>query len=168
MKKHIDALIFDFGGVLTLPQDPGCLKTMAELCGVTAGKFREAYITDRLALDRGDMEVGEYYERILGFLADDGKPAPGDGTIPRLLELDLYSWARENTEMAAFVRRLKAGGYPLGLLSNMPSYFLPKLQALMPAFRLFDAEVFSCDAGLVKPEPAIYLKALEALGAAVQ
>ena len=48
----------------------------------------------------------------------------------------------------------------------MPAYFLPKLKERVPVFSLFNSEVFSCDVRLVKPEPAIYFKALDALCAA--
>lgn len=168
MKEQIEAFIFDFGGVLTLPQDPDCLQTMATLCGVSADEFRAAYRKDRLSLDRGDMEVEEYYKGILRELGSNNESGTNDGLIPRLLELDLFSWARENIGMTAFVQRLKTAGYPLGLLSNMPSYYLPRLKGLLPSFALFDGEVFSCDVGLVKPEPAIYLEALRTLNSAVK
>ncbi|MEV6926220.1 HAD family hydrolase [Dactylosporangium sp. NPDC051485] len=58
---------------------------------------------------------------------------------------------------------LRADGYRLGLVSNATS---DSAQAWRdgPLAARFDAAVFSCEAGLAKPDPAIYLAAAERLG----
>ena len=112
MNHHIKAFIFDFGGVLSLPMDPNCLKEMAAMCGVTIPEFRAAYGKERLKLDRGDTDVHTYYSRILDDLGRDRKISPVNGAIGRLLELDTQAWAAVNGAMEAWVRKLKYAGYP--------------------------------------------------------
>ena len=65
MPTGIRAVIFDFGGVLGLPQDPVRVATMASLCGLSIEKFRTAYGRDRSELDRGTLSAEEYWSRIL-------------------------------------------------------------------------------------------------------
>ncbi|HEX5128983.1 MAG TPA: gamma-glutamylcyclotransferase, partial [Usitatibacter sp.] len=63
----------------------------------------------------------------------------------------------------AMLRRLREAGFKLALLSNadvmdIAAYGGSALEGL------FDVEIFSCDAGCAKPEPAIYHACLRALG----
>jgi putative hydrolase of the HAD superfamily len=65
----------------------------------------------------------------------------------------------------SMLRRLRADGYRIALLSNADVMDVePFLTS--PLAGLFDAEIFSCDVGCAKPEPEIYRKCLEALGLA--
>jgi putative hydrolase of the HAD superfamily len=61
------------------------------------------------------------------------------------------------------LRHLRARGYQLGLISNADPMEVAAW-ADSPLSGAFDAEVFSCTAGCVKPEPAIYRQCLDALG----
>ena len=58
---------------------------------------------------------------------------------------------------------LRRAGLRLGLISNADVMEV-SAWADSPLAGLFDAEIFSCTAGCVKPEPAIYAKCLDALG----
>jgi putative hydrolase of the HAD superfamily len=70
----------------------------------------------------------------------------------------------ENVET---LKRLRAAGYSLGLISNADCTEIAQWNESTLA-GLFDVEVFSCDAGCVKPEPEIYHKCLEALARSPQ
>jgi putative hydrolase of the HAD superfamily len=58
--------------------------------------------------------------------------------------------------------RLRSAGFRLGLISNADVSEVAAWSQ-SPLCGLFDAEVFSCYAGCVKPEPEIYLQCLKAL-----
>lgn len=58
---------------------------------------------------------------------------------------------------------LRAAGHPLGLVSNATSETAEAWPESALARRL-DAAVFSCEIGLAKPDPAIYLAAADRLG----
>ena len=65
MSGSIHAVIFDFGGVLGLPQDPERVAAMAALCGISAESLLDFYRHDRLELDRGTMSSDEYWGRLI-------------------------------------------------------------------------------------------------------
>jgi putative hydrolase of the HAD superfamily len=61
------------------------------------------------------------------------------------------------------LRDLKAAGFRLGLISNADVMEAAPWPTC-PLAGLFDVELFSCAVGLVKPEPAIYARCIQALG----
>jgi putative hydrolase of the HAD superfamily len=65
----------------------------------------------------------------------------------------------------AFLRRLRGAGFKTALVSNADIADI-RYWKDCPLSGLFDAVVFSCDAGLLKPDPRIYRLALEKLGLA--
>jgi putative hydrolase of the HAD superfamily len=60
------------------------------------------------------------------------------------------------------LRELRAAGYRIGLISDC-SPEVPRLWAETPFAALIDAPVFSCSAGMRKPDPRIYQLACERL-----
>jgi putative hydrolase of the HAD superfamily len=66
-------------------------------------------------------------------------------------------------ENVAMLRELRGSGYRLALLSNADAMEVASYSKGALA-GLFDAEIFSCDAGCAKPEPAIFHACLDALG----
>lgn len=70
----------------------------------------------------------------------------------------LYNWSRPGDTvpgMESLVRRLKAEGYGIFLLSNA-SKAQHRYWPLIPVSSLFDGKLVSCDVGIVKPNPGIY------------
>jgi putative hydrolase of the HAD superfamily len=163
LRTHITTVILDFGGVLGLPLDPRRAAEMADLCGLSIAEFLHLYQPDRLELDRGTLPAGEYWGRILMAAGKEPKPE----LIARLERTDALGWLQINTKVVSWTAELRAAGYHMGLLSNMP----PEKLAFMkrdPAYRWLDsfqATVFSCTCALVKPEPEIYRLCLQRLGA---
>lgn len=78
----------------------------------------------------------------------------------------LFSWSRDRDGipgMEELVSRLKSAGYGIWLLSNASvsqHEYWPKV----PASRLFDGTMISCDVGAVKPMPEIYRAVTEKFG----
>lgn len=60
--------------------------------------------------------------------------------------------------------RLKAEGYPMGLVTGCTSE-VPMLWPTTPLAPMIDHPVFSCRVGMTKPDPRIYLLACEKLAA---
>lgn len=65
----------------------------------------------------------------------------------------------------ALLRRLRADGLRLGLISNLDAADVVGWQTCALA-GCFDVELLSCEIGLAKPDPAIYALCLEKLGLA--
>jgi len=62
------------------------------------------------------------------------------------------------------VRRLRADGYRTGLVTNNVKEASGQWRSLVPVDELFEVVVDSSEVGMRKPNPAIYLRALELLG----
>ena len=91
-----------------------------------------------------------------------GLPVPKDiATLEAELKMDIESAALFDDSMSALIK-LKQSGIKIGLISNLATPYKKTVKTL-GIERYFDAIIFSCDIGLVKPDPAIYKLALEQL-----
>jgi putative hydrolase of the HAD superfamily len=161
MPTAIRAVIFDFGGVLGLPQDPARVASMASLCGLSIEKFRSAYAVDRSELDRGTLSAEEYWARIL----ESGGVEADPDLIARIEHEDSLGWTGVNQTVVDWGAELRAAGYLTAILSNMPPTKLSFMRAA-GSFGWIDdfrPAVFSCEYLLVKPEPEIYRICLDKL-----
>ena len=68
--------------------------------------------------------------------------------------------------MTEHIRLGTAAGFRLGILSNMGFGVLDYMRPRFPWLDQFDYLTFSCDLGIVKPDPAIYLHTVKKLGVA--
>jgi putative hydrolase of the HAD superfamily len=82
--------------------------------------------------------------------------------IAALIEIDSRSWSHPAPRMPQWARDIRAAGIRTALLSNMP---FPVRDYILGCAWLpdFDVRVFSCEAGLCKPEPEIYRNCLSKL-----
>jgi putative hydrolase of the HAD superfamily len=69
-----------------------------------------------------------------------------------------------HTEVVDAIRGLRAQGYLTGLVTNNVKEFGDSWRTLVPLDELFDVVVDSSVVGMRKPNPAIYLHALDLLG----
>jgi len=162
MRQPVTSVIFDYGGVLSLPVDHGSVRALAGLCGLAPDRFAVEHMRERLAYDRADIGLERYWSR---FLALAGR-TPDPALLDRLNREDLRGWSRINDRVLAWSRHLRATGYRTAILSNMPQPLLDLMNA-DPAFAWlaeFPVRVFSCEQRLVKPEPGIYRAVLDRLG----
>jgi putative hydrolase of the HAD superfamily len=163
MASDLRAVIFDFGGVLGLPQDPDCEAMMAALCATPSmTAFRAHYWPGRLDMDRGTLSVEQYW---IGVLQASGVASTPE-LISRLNGEDLRGWTRVNPKMLEWSRELRSAGYRTAILSNMS----PDRHSFMSSsgqfgwIDEFDVAVFSYCLGRVKPEEDIYRYCLDRLG----
>ena len=153
----VDGVVFDFGGVMTVsPKDDDwpvyayCAKFGVDRAAVDRGwqRYRNLW-------DGGFIPFAELYGRTF---ADAGATI-GAAQLDVLWELDAADWFRTmRTDTLALMRRLKASGKKLGVLSNLSpeSYerlFVPRCAEYRA---LLDAEVISGLELLYKPEEPIY------------
>jgi putative hydrolase of the HAD superfamily len=160
MAQLYRAVIFDYGGVLSLPQDPAAEAEMASLCNLPLDIFGIEYNRERAALDLGKRTPIEYWKRIL---AVGGVTAE---SAERIASLDLRSWSRINRRMVLWALELRGAGVKTAVLSNMPQSMLDwmKEDRGFDWISGFSPRVFSCDVGLAKPQPEIFELCLEGLG----
>ncbi len=161
----IRAVLFDFGGVLT--ETPwrmvqvvadACGATLAELGALLAGPYGEDGDHPWHRLERGEIPFAE----LCRWASEEGSR--------RGWRLDLAPFPELLRELAvrprvvARVRELREAGYKTAMVTNNVREFRSAWEARFPLGELFDAVVDSCEVGLRKPDPRIYVLALERLG----
>ena len=160
MKTAVKAVVFDFGHVLTLPPRAEETAWLRERCSLGAEDFDRLWVGQRHELDRGTLSIDEYWSRILAA----GGKAPSPFLLSELAQRDMESWMRPNRPMLRWARELRRGGWVTGILSNMPPGFLALLEERFPEAEEFSPRIFSCQVGMIKPEPGIFLHCLRELG----
>ena len=153
----VDGVVFDFGGVFTVSPLAGEWPVYAYCakCGVDRAAVDRGWKNYRHLWDGGFIPFAELYRRTF---ADAGVTL-ADSQIDDLWGLDAVGWIRTlRDDTLALMRRLKASGKKLGVLSNMsPDFherlFVPRCAAYRA---LLDAEVISGLELLYKPEEPIY------------
>jgi putative hydrolase of the HAD superfamily len=146
-------------GLRTLGREP--------LPSLTA-RFRDAYLP--LLVAQGTLEEVDYAGLVRALLAE-SDIAVDDAGLERYLEAEHEAWGAA-VQMAstthALLESLRGRGLKLGLVSNAidpPGLLHGDLERLGIAERL-DTAVFSSEVGWRKPHPAIFERALDALGVA--
>jgi putative hydrolase of the HAD superfamily len=159
---RIEALIFDFGGVISLPQNPDRVRDMIEVFGngLSQADFLKIYGRHRHEYDRGTIPAEEYWKLVAGEV---GRPLSA-AALERLRELDIASWFNVNPASLEFIREMKKKVKRLGLLSNMNHEGARHLRASYAWLDLFNGLFLSCDYRLIKPHKEIFDICLKSLG----
>lgn len=159
-RGEFEGVILDYGAVLCHPPLPHEIERMSRALGMTREKFPTLYGHARDAYDRGDLTTREYWESVARKTGIELAPA----AIEALAQLDKDMWSRANTEMTDWVASLRAAGYKTALLSNMQTDMIAHVRAKFSWLNDFDEQIFSSEVRLIKPDPALYRRALERLG----
>ena len=143
--------MFDLGEVLV--PSSGVLPQVAAELGVTEAELAASYWSSRAAYDRGGA-AGTYWSAVVEGLGRSPEP----DLLDRLEGLDSTKWATLPASSAALLDRLSGDGVRLCVLSNAPAPLAAAVRAASWSAQV-DHLVFSADAALLKPEPAIYAHA---------
>lgn len=158
----IRAVIFDFGMVLSHPQEPSALNTLQTITGLDAETFDSHYWTHRLAYDQGTLNGITYWQQ---FAADAGISL-SSADIPTLIENDVLMWSTINDDMLKWANSLADAGLRIGILSNMGEDMVRFMRQEFGWLHSFHHLTWSCELSIVKPDPAIYIHTCEKLGIA--
>lgn len=154
-----DAVIFDYGRVLSLAPSTAALQEFAALVGVTEPPFFEIYSATRHNYDCGRADFRQHWQAF----ADATGVKLGPAQVERIAEMETLMWLRVNFEMLALARDIKARGLRTAILSNIPHDLLAEVRKFSWLDE-FEVKIWSCELGIVKPDPAIYQACLDALG----
>jgi putative hydrolase of the HAD superfamily len=149
------ALLVDYGCVISREQPEQAIAEMASVAGLDVDEFVARYWEHRLAYDRG-LDARTYWSTVLG------NGPPDERSLERLVRLDIASWGILNAGTLEILTAAHRDGIALSLLSNAPYELADALDGHR-ALALFDHLVFSARIGAVKPEPAAFAAALEAM-----
>ncbi|HXJ52202.1 MAG TPA: HAD family hydrolase [Burkholderiales bacterium] len=159
------AIVFDLFHTLTgLESEWSDLPWTSDVLGIDRAVWNTALTVQSRWRVAGE-ERDPY--RIVERLARAIDPSITDETLRRAVEVRIarfrHSLCKVPPANVGTLRRLRAAGFRLGLVSNADAMEVAAWPD-SPLAGLFDVEVFSCMAGCVKPEPAIFAKCLDALG----
>lgn len=164
MNRALEALIVDFGGVLTTPLQDAMIQFATD-AGIELQDLVRAALaaysgsSDSLVTDfeMGKISEEEFSRAFAGRLTEQtGTPISHAGLLKRL-----FGGLRLEEDMLEMVAGVRAAGYKTALLSNSWGLDLYPYERLAP---LFDAVVISGEVGLRKPDPAIFTITTDRLG----
>ena len=154
------AVVFDYGMVLTGPQDPEAHAALMRITGLPLARFESLYWADRPAYDEGKLTGIAFWQK---FLRDLGLPV-NQNTVEELNQWDARMWTTQDPVMLAWQLALKQRGLLTAILSNMGDNVLDNMKRTFDWLPRFDVLVWSYQLHMVKPNPAIYRYLLKELG----
>ncbi len=157
-----DAVIFDYGRVLSVAPSNGELQQFAALVGISEPPFFEIYSATRHDYDCGRADFQQHWQAFANVAGVKLQPAQVD----RIAEMETLMWLRVNHDTLALARQIKAHGVRIAILSNMPHDLLAYVRREFQWLNEFEVKIWSCEFGSTKPDPAIYRHCLNALGCA--
>jgi putative hydrolase of the HAD superfamily len=167
----IEAVISDFGGVLTTPLIESFM-AFQDQTGITAevlGKGMQAATEANGGNPLFEMERGEISEaEFLDQLTDALEPLLGHRPQMHRFREIYFEALDPNPPMIELMRGLKAEGYRMAMLTNNVREWEPLWRPMLPVDEIFETVVDSGFVGCRKPESEIYALTLERIGLAAE
>jgi putative hydrolase of the HAD superfamily len=166
-ERRIQAVISDFGGVLTSPlldsfaafQDSSGI-SLQQLGAAMAAILAHDGAHPLFELETGRMTEADFLSKLGGQLTEQlGRPVELHGFGERYME-----HLHPNERMIEYMRELAGRGYKLAICTNNVREWEQLWRAKLPVDELFPVVVDSAFVGMRKPEPEIYELTLERLG----
>jgi putative hydrolase of the HAD superfamily len=164
---EIEAVVSDFGGVLTTPL-LGSFMAFQDTTGIATEDLGKAMAA--IAEEDGEnplyrLERGEVTEvAFLDRLAEGLEPLLGHRPELHRFKEIYFEALDPNQQMIELMRELKGEGYRMAMLTNNVREWEPLWRSMLPVDEIFEAVVDSGFVGVRKPEPRIYEMTLERIG----
>lgn len=169
----IEAVIFDYGGVISTPPFAGVAdfeqaqgypqgSMLRMFLGVDSGRVVDPEAARRWhALETGALSLARFLEHLL---ARAPEHLDGEGfDVGAYLEFSMVAPFGIHWQMVHRARELRDTGYSTAVLTNNVAEWGPVWRSSFPVDDLFPVVVDSCEVGLRKPDPRIYLLTCERL-----
>ena len=153
------AVVFDYGMVLTGPQDPEAYAALLRITGLPRDRFEPLYWADRHDYDLGKLSGLAFWQKLLR----DAGLNLARGAAEELNRWDARMWTTQNPAMLAWQQQLKQRGLLTAILSNMGDNVLANVEREFAWIHNFDVLVWSYQLRIAKPDPAIYRHLLNQL-----
>jgi putative hydrolase of the HAD superfamily len=163
----VEAVISDFGGVLTTPLVQSFMAFQDET-GISTedlGKAMQAAAEADGENPLFKMERGEITEAaFLKQISDSLEPLLGHRPQMHRFKEIYFEALEPNRQMIELMRELKAEGYRMAMLTNNVREWEPLWRSMLPVDEIFETVVDSGFVGCRKPEGKIYRMTLERIG----
>jgi putative hydrolase of the HAD superfamily len=160
----IKAVVSDFGGVLTTPliESFMAFQDQTGITTETLGKAMQAATAANGDNPLFEMERGEISEdAFLAQLTDSLEPLLGHRPEMHRFKEIYFEALEPNPPMIELMRKLKADGYRMAMLTNNVREWEPLWRSMLPVDEIFETVVDSGFVGCRKPESKIYALTLE-------
>jgi putative hydrolase of the HAD superfamily len=151
-KTRIRALVLDYGGVISKPQNPENVSNMLQIINQDENDFRSVYREKRDNYDNGKLSGEEYWHSILQHYGLE----QNNSKVTKLIQEDIESWTQIDDSMIQFIIKSREKLHRLAIISNMTRDCLVFMKKHFQWLELFDELTFSCEFGKNKPDPKIY------------
>jgi putative hydrolase of the HAD superfamily len=155
----IQAVLFDYGMVLSAPPDPSAWQRIRQLTGFDEETLQRGYWKFRHDYDRGDLTGIAYWNAVAAGASSAFTPKQ----IAGLIDADTDLWTQLNQPMIDWAQRLQSAGIRTGILSNIGDAMTEGLLRKLDWLCGFNHCTWSYTLRLAKPELAIYKAAAEGL-----
>ena len=146
--EQIEAILFDWGGVLIDNPAPGLMSHCADALGVGVADYQQAHNRHGEPFQKGQIAEDEFWRRVC---TDLNRATP---EIPSLWGQAFRAVYSPRQEVFDWAGQLRRDGYKTALLSNTEAAAMEFFLELQ--YDVFDAAIFSCAEGTFKPERQIY------------
>jgi putative hydrolase of the HAD superfamily len=145
---RIEAILFDWGGVLIDNPASALTAYCAEALGVGVCDYQQAHNRHGEPFQKGEIAEEVFWQRVC---TDLDRPLPNVPSLWGQAFRTVYSPRREVFDWA---RQLREQGFKTALLSNTEAPAMEFFREMR--YEMFDATIFSCAEGTFKPERQIY------------
>ena len=153
LRKGISAVVFDFGGVMTTTTMPERVRRLVGELGIDWAILERGFAKYRRQMDGDFITMDEMYAKIW---TDAGVEITPE-IQAKITAEDQASYLYRNEKTLRWMKALKAAGYRLGILTNMPTSFAGLFREHFADFiALADALVISGEEHKFKPNADIY------------
>ena len=161
MKKiEIRALILDYGGVISKPQNLDHFQEILQVLGIDENRFIDVYYAQRKNYDNGQLSGKEYWLKNLQHFGLE----LNESMINDLIRADVKSWTEINRSMIGFIEESRRNVEKLAIISNMMRDTLAYMNSHFEWLKIFDEQIYSCEIGINKPDIRIFELCLNSLG----
>jgi putative hydrolase of the HAD superfamily len=158
-KTGISALIVDYGGVISKPQNLDYFQEILQNLGIDENRFIGVYQAQRNNYDNGQLSGKEYWQKIFQNFGLE----PDEPMADKLIQADVKSWTEINGSMIRFLQESRGEVGKLAIISNMMRDTLAHMRNHFDWLEIFDDQIYSCEIGINKPDARIYEICLNSL-----
>ena len=149
------AIVFDYAGVIAGDTASTFDNGISKIIGISVKDYKKVYYCHNDLHNTGIISWEELWKRVL---ADLDKTEYLDEII------DFVTKPKSlNTNVVSIVKKLKAKGYKVALLSNYSKKGGRRMRKVMHLDKIFDLMLISGETGLAKPHPDAFLDLINKL-----
>ncbi len=157
--SSVRGIILDLGKVLVDFDHTIAARRIGPYAGKTPQEIFSLFFSSDLTgrFEAGKIGPEEFFAQVRQLLSLDMEY---EAFLP--IWNEIFFLSDHNRQVYALAQRLR-GRYPLALLSNVNILHFQYLRQHFPVFDVFDHLLTSYEMGAVKPDPVLYLRAVEIL-----